>query len=117
MESMKLTKQNYVGLAMMVGILVVGIIGGYGKQQWAENIYTFLSVVLMIIFMGAALFKSKFKPIKQFMAVYFIHVLFCVSLGWWWVMLWWILTCVSVGVSMSNYLDAMKGAVESEAKG
>ena len=117
MKSMKLTKQNYIGLSMMFGILAIGVIGGYGGKEWAENIYTFLSTLLMIIFMGAALVKSKFKPIKQFMAIYFIHVLFCVSLGWWWLMLWWLVTCVSAGVAMNYYLESLKGAVEGEAKG
>ena len=116
MKSLPLTQRNYVGLAMFWGVLLIGVLGGLVDQKWAENIYTFLSTVAMIIFVAAALIKSKFRPVKQFIATYFIHVLFCVSMGWWWLCVWWILVTIGAGVSMSNYIDATKEATESEAK-
>jgi len=111
-----LTKQNYVGLAILWGLLALGAIGGYGHQQWSENIYTFMSTLLAVIVVVAAIAKGKVRPLKQFMATYFIHVLFCVSLGWWWLMLWWLAICIATGFAMHNYLEGAKGE-ESEAKG
>ena len=102
MKSLPLTRQNYVGLAMFWGVLFIGILGGLAGQKWAENIYTFLSTVTMIIFVSTALMKSKFRPVKQLIATHFIHVLFCVAMGWWWLCCFWILTTVGAGVGMSN---------------
>ncbi len=114
MKSMPLTKQNYIGLAIDWGVLVIGILGGLAGQNWAENIYTFLSTVIMIIFVASIVMKSKFRPIKQFVATYFIHVLFCVAMGWWMLTFWWVIVTIGAGVGMSNYIDATKEATENE---
>lgn len=113
-ENIKLTPQNYVGLGMFWVILVIGAIGGIENQKWAENIYTFLSFGFMVIFVLSALVKTKFKPVKQFIATYFIHVLFCVAMGWWWLVIYWIILTISAGVGMHYYIEATKGAVENE---
>jgi hypothetical protein len=112
MESLKLTKANWSGLGMFALVLAVGVLGGIGKFVWAENIYTFMSVVIMVIFFSTALMKSKLKPLKEFIGMYFLHVLFCVAMGWWWLCLWWLITTCAAGVGMSNYMDAAKAATE-----
>jgi len=113
-EEIKLSTNNYIGLAMFWVILAIGFTGGVAEQKWAENIYTFLTFGFMIIFVLAALVKTKFKPVKQFIATYFIHVMFCVAMGWWWLCLYWVITLISAGVGMHYYIEATKEAVESE---
>jgi hypothetical protein len=106
----KLTKANVSGLIMFAVVLLVGVLGGVANQAWAENIYTFLSVVATVIFVGTAFMKSRLKPLKQYIAMYFVHVLFCVAMGWWWLVLLWVITTVAAGIGMSNYMDAAKKA-------
>ena len=113
-DNIKLTTQNYVGLGIFWVILTIGIIGGVTGQKWAENIYTFLTVGLTFIFIFAVLTKTKFKPVKQFVSTYFIHVLFCVAMGWWWLSLYWCIILISVGAGIHYYIRATKGVVDSE---
>ncbi len=111
-KKIKLTSNNYIGLALFWGVLLIGILGGLAGQKWAENIYTFISFGFMIIFIFSAIAKTKFKPIHQLISTYFIHVLFCVAMGWWWLAVWWIITTISAGIGMHYWIEATKETIE-----
>ena len=91
-ESLPLTKQNYIALGMLIAFLVIGIIGGFFQQKWAENIYTFWSSFVMIVFILLAIMKARLKPMKPLVVIYTINLFVCIALGWWWLVLWWIVT-------------------------
>lgn len=112
-EKIELTKNNYFGLASFWGFLLIGIIGGLLDQKWAENIYTFLSICLMIIFIFTAILKAKLRPIKENFATFFIHVLFNVAMGWWWLVIYWIITIMCLGIGMHHYLETSKETKET----
>jgi len=111
-ETIKLTRKNFNGLLLFWGILLLGILGGLAKQNWAENVYVIISFICMIIFIPVPLLKSKIKPIKHFIATYFINVLFCISMGWWWVGSYWLIITISTGYGMHFYIESMKNVVE-----
>jgi len=90
--SQPLTKQNFISLGMVIVFLVIGIIGGFFHQKWAENIYTFWSSFLMIAFILFAIMKARVKPMKPFVVAYTINLFVCIALGWWWLVLYWFAT-------------------------
>lgn len=116
-EKIVLSKQNYVGLAICFGILALGAIGGIAKnQQWAENIYTFITIGLAIIFVFSALLKAKFKPIREFAGAFFIHAIFCAAMGWWWLCLYWIIIDIALLVCMHFYIEDYERKQKGEDK-
>ena len=108
MEKIELTKKNYYGMGVLLVILLIGLIGALGKQEWAENIYTFISIVLMGLFIYMEVVKTKVKPIKQYLMISVILILFSVAADWWWVGLYWCVITISMGICMSNHISAVK---------
>ena len=99
-ESLPLNKKNYITIGVLIVFMVVGAIGGFFNQQWAENIYTFWSSFVMAVFICFALSKAKLRPSKPFIVMYTLNLFMCVALGWWWLVVWWIVThiCCFYGI-------------------
>jgi predicted membrane protein len=108
MEKIQLTKKNYFGMGMLLGILLIGIIGAVGEYEPAENIFTFISLILMFLFIYTALVQDKIKPIKQFIIINVFIILFCVGADWWWVSLYWMIILLAKGSCMINYINDAK---------
>jgi len=115
-ENVKLRKNNYLALIMFWVILLFGVLGGIANQNWAENIYVFLSFIFMVGFVISALARIPQYHLKEFVSTYFIHVLFCVGMGWWWLCLYWLLITCSAGAGINYYMKAIKEAVNGENK-
>lgn len=90
--SVPLTKQNYITMGMLIGFLVLGFTGGVFKQQWAENLYTFWSWFVIVCFIILAVMKARIKPMKPLVVMYTFNLLLCIALGWWWLVIVWIIT-------------------------
>lgn len=115
-----LSRQNYIGLTIFGLILALAFAGGPFHQKWAENLYTFISVAITIIFIGAALLATRMNPIKQFFAAYFLNVLYCAAIGWWWLCLFWTVNVFIAGYLISQYITAyekQEGITKDEDKG
>jgi len=90
--SQPLTKKNFITLGLLIVFLFIGVIGGVFQQKWAENIYTFWSSFVMIVFTWLAIMKARVKPMKPFVVTYTFNFLTCIALGWWWLTLFWFAT-------------------------
>lgn len=115
-EKIELNRNNYIGLTMFCIMLALGAVGGIAEQKWAENIYTFLTICLMIAFIVTALSQTEFRPVKEYLAIFFIHALFSAAMGWM-LFICWIFIMMSMSMGMHYYLEAAKESkevVESE---
>lgn len=92
MKGEKLTKNNYITLAVLVCFVIIAFLGGYFKQEWAENIYMFWSGFVMFCFIGLAASRARIKPLRPLVVLYTFNLLTCVALGWWWLAIFWIIT-------------------------
>ncbi len=104
MEKFELSNKNYIALAVLTTFLIIGILGGVAEQKWAENIYTFITIVVTILLAASALVKTEFKPIKQFVGMYSFHILFCVAMGWWWLCICWLVATTSLMLCINNFI-------------
>lgn len=98
-----LTAKSYYGMALYTVFLIIAALGGIGDMEWAENIYTFVTVLYLFLLIFSTLVKSELKPIKQYIALYFLHVLFNAAMGWWWLTIWWIIIIVCAAICMGNW--------------
>jgi hypothetical protein len=114
MEDYKLTKKNWMGLGTIGLILTLGIIGRVFEQEWAENIYLFITIITTIILGYSAGVKTKLRPIKEFIFALCINIFFCVGAGWWWIAGLWCVISICFGACMSNYISAAKEADKKE---
>ncbi|HUU88830.1 MAG TPA: hypothetical protein VMX17_13915 [Candidatus Glassbacteria bacterium] len=112
--SQPLTKQNYIALGMLIAFLVIGIIGGFFQQKWAENIYTFWSSFVMIVFILLTIMKARVKPMKPLVVMYTINLFVSVALGWWWLVLYWIATHILCFCGMYQWDLKYKSETDKE---
>ena len=108
MEKYQLTKKNYFGMSMLLSILLIGVVGAVREYEPAENIFTFISLILMFLFIYMAVAQDKIRPIKQIIIINVFIVLFCVGADWWWVSLYWMIILIAKGCCMVNYINDAK---------
>ncbi len=112
---MKITRENVTSIGILGLLLILAMMGSVGEIKWAENIYTLASVVMFIIALVIVFIKhSKIDPSAELVSVDFLHVLFCVSAGWWWLCILWIGITVSIASCMIWTLPTLEEQNKSE---
>ncbi len=112
---MKITKDNVVSIGILGLLLILAMMGSVGELKWAENIYMVASAAMFIVALQIVFIKRpQINPSAELISVDSLHVLFCVSAGWWWLAILWIGITISIATCMIWTLPILEEQNKSE---
>ena len=116
MKERPLTKRNIIALIVGFGFFIIGVAGGIFDQKWAENIYTFWTIVLLVVAFFAAISKTALVSRKISLILYGLCLAICVVTGWWFLTTGWVIIICCIAYCMTLEKESKKEQVKEEAK-